>query len=118
MAAHAISTRPIYLQVRDALAERIAGGDWKPGQAIPNEGELAREFGVSPGTMRKALSLMESEHLITRQQGRGTYINDQASGALADRYCNIRGTDGGRAAGRIEAAEVEGAAANEMECLR
>ena len=47
--------RPLYLQLRDALAERIAGGDWKPGNAIPNESDLAREFGVSTGTMRKAL---------------------------------------------------------------
>jgi GntR family transcriptional regulator len=118
MAPNQFSTRPIYLQLRDAMAERIATGAWKPGQAIPNEGELAREFGVSPGTMRKALALMESEHLITRWQGRGTFINDQASGALADRYCNIRGTEGQPVSGRIEAAEVERAAANEVECLR
>ena len=51
-------TRPLYLQVRDALAARIAGGEWKPNSAIPNEGDLAREFGVSSGTMRKALDLM------------------------------------------------------------
>ena len=73
-----LSTRPIYLQLRDALAERIASGEWKPGSAIPNEGDLAREFGVSAGTMRKALSLLEDEHLITRRQGRGTYVNDPA----------------------------------------
>ena len=45
------STRPLYLQVRDALGERIAGGEWKPSTAIPNEGDLARQFGVSPGTI-------------------------------------------------------------------
>ena len=50
-----LSSRSLYLQVRDALAERIAKGAWRPGALIPNEGELAREFGVSPGTMRKAL---------------------------------------------------------------
>jgi GntR family transcriptional regulator len=118
MAASPLSTRPIYLQLRDAMAERIAKGAWKPGQAIPNEGELAREFGVSPGTMRKALSLMESERLITRRQGRGTFINHQASGALVNRYCNIHGTDGERAAGCIEAGEIEGTVANEAECRR
>jgi len=65
------STRPLYLQVRDALGERIAGGEWKPSTAIPNEGDLARQFGVSPGTMRKALDLLEAERLLTRRQGRG-----------------------------------------------
>jgi GntR family transcriptional regulator len=118
MAAKRFSTRPIYLRLRDAMAERIATGTWKPGQAIPNEGELAREFGVSAGTIRKALALMESERLVTRQQGRGTFVNDQAAGDLADRYCNLRGADGERAAGRIETAEIEEAAADALECQR
>lgn len=51
--------RALFLQVRDAFAERIASGDWKPGFALPNEGDLAREMGVSSGTVRKALELME-----------------------------------------------------------
>ena len=38
------SNRPLYLQLRDALAERIANGEWKPTAAIPNESDLAREF--------------------------------------------------------------------------
>ena len=112
------STRPIYLQLRDALAQRIAIGEWKPGAAIPNETELAREFGVSPGTMRKALSLMEGEHLITRRQGRGTFINDQASEELAGRFCNIRGADGQPILGRVQLGEITKAAASEVECLR
>ena len=96
------------MQLRDALAERIASGEWKPGSAIPNEGDLAREFGVSAGTMRKALSLLENEHLITRRQGRGTYVNDPAAEGLADRFCNIRGAEGKPIVGRFEASEVAG----------
>ncbi|HXE85900.1 MAG TPA: GntR family transcriptional regulator, partial [Hyphomicrobiaceae bacterium] len=45
--------------MRDMLAERIARREWKPGFVVPNEGELARELGVSAGTVRKALDLME-----------------------------------------------------------
>ena len=67
------STRPLYLQLHDAPTERVASGQWKPRQALPNEGELAREFDVSVGTMRKALDLMEAERLVTRRQGRGTF---------------------------------------------
>ena len=88
------STRPLYLQVRDALATRIAGGEWKPNAAIPNESDLAREFGVSSGTMRKALDLMEGERLLTRRQGRGTFVNDQSSEELAERFSNIHATGG------------------------
>jgi GntR family transcriptional regulator len=95
------STRPLYLQVQDALAERIATGEWKPNVALPNEADLAREFGVSPGTIRKALEMMESMRLLTRRQGRGTFVNDQASDELAVRYCNIRTIDGERVSGEV-----------------
>jgi GntR family transcriptional regulator len=54
------SNRPLYLQLRDTLAQRIANGEWKPTAAIPNESDLAREFGVGAGTMRKGY-LMEAE---------------------------------------------------------
>ena len=118
MGPSSFSTRPIYLQLRDALVERIATGAWKPGRAVPSEIDLAREFGVSPGTMRKALCRMESEHLLSRQQGRGTFVNDPLSNGLADRFCNIRGTDGKPVAGRLESAEITEAAANATECLR
>jgi GntR family transcriptional regulator len=47
------STKPLYLQLRDALAERISVGAWKPDAVIPNESDLAREFGVSAGPCAK-----------------------------------------------------------------
>jgi GntR family transcriptional regulator len=112
------STRPLYLQVRDALAERIAGGEWKPGTAIPNESDLARQFGVSPGTMRKALDLLEAEHLLTRRQGRGTFVNDQASEELAVRYSNIRGGGGDRVGGDVQLLSIAEGPVSESECLR
>lgn len=112
------STRPLYLQVRDALANRIATGEWKPSVAIPNEGDLAREFGVSAGTMRKALDLLETERLLTRRQGRGTFVNDQGSDELAVRYSNVRSPDGGRISGDITVTEVTEAQASQAECVR
>jgi GntR family transcriptional regulator len=112
------STRPLYLQVRDALAARIAMGEWKPNTAIPNEGDLAREFGVSSGTMRKALDLMEGERLLTRRQGRGTFVNDQASDELAERFSNIRTADGERVAADVHLLQVSQGPANQAECVR
>jgi len=112
------STRPLYLQVRDALAARIAMGEWKPNTAIPNEGDLAREFGVSSGTMRKALDMMESERLLTRRQGRGTFVNDQASDELAVRYSNIRTSDGERVTSETNVLQVSQGTANPAECAR
>jgi GntR family transcriptional regulator len=112
------SNRPLYLQLRDALADRIASGEWKPSASIPNESDLAREFGVSAGTMRKALDLMEAERLLTRRQGRGTFVNDQSSDELAARFSNIRGPDGKRLCGQVKSAEVAEGPANEVECTR
>ena len=86
--------RPLYLQVRDMLVERIMSGQWKPGAAIANEVELSRELGVSVGTIRKALDVMEQERLITRRQGRGTYVNDHTSDTLATRFNRLRSDDG------------------------
>ncbi|HEU4380841.1 MAG TPA: GntR family transcriptional regulator [Hyphomicrobiaceae bacterium] len=113
-----LAMKPIYQQLRDLLAERIAKGDWKPGAIIPNEGDLAREFGVSAGTMRKALSLLENEHLITRRQGRGTFINDPVAEGFADRFCSIRGANGKPMAGRVVASEITQASATATEAQR
>lgn len=113
-----LSTRPLYLQLRAALVERIATGEWGPGTAIPNESDLAREFGVSPGTIRKALHLMENEHLVTRRQGRGTFVNDQGSEELSIRFTNIRGADGERVSGEAKSAEITEAMADKAECER
>ena len=112
------STKPLYLQVRDALAERIATSEWKPGAAIANEGDLACEFGVSSGTMRKALDLLEEERLLTRRQGRGTFVNDQSSGDLAVRYSNIRTLAGEHVVGDVKYLEVSEAPVTEAECAR
>lgn len=112
------SRRPLYMQVRDALLDRISNGTWKPGMAIPNEQDLAREMGVSAGTMRKALDLLEAEHLVTRRQGRGTFINDQASERLVARFSNLRASDGRRILGHADDAHVVEGQANQMECER
>ena len=100
------STRPLYLQVKDMLIQRIAAGAWKPGAAIPNEIELSRELGISVGTVRKALDEMESERLISRRQGRGTFVIDQTSNEHAIRFSNIRDPDGIRIAGEIESCTI------------
>jgi GntR family transcriptional regulator len=109
------STRPLYLQVKDMLIQRIAVGSWKPGAAIPNEIELSRELGISVGTVRKALDEMESEHLISRRQGRGTFVIDQTSNEQAVRFNNIRDSDGIRIASDTASCTIAAAPANENE---
>jgi GntR family transcriptional regulator len=96
------SIEPLYLQVRNLLAQRIASGVWPPGSMLPNELELARELGVSSGTVRKALDSLESDRLVLRRQGRGTSVVDQASGEVATRFSNIRDGEGRRILGDLQ----------------
>ena len=67
-------TNPLYRQVQVALTRKLAAGDWKPGEAIPSETLLAQEFGVSIGTVRKAVDELVAGNILVRQQGRGTYV--------------------------------------------
>lgn len=66
--------QPLYAQVKALMTRRIAEGAWKPGMMIPNEFQLAAEYNVSQGTVRKALNALEAARLIVRRQGRGTYV--------------------------------------------
>jgi GntR family transcriptional regulator len=114
----AFSNRPLYLQVRDALAERIASGGLLPGSVIPSEGDLAREIGVSAGTVRKALQLMETDRLIVRRQGRGTFVSDPSSDELAARFARLHGPNGSHVRGQIKSAEIARGPASEPERTR
>jgi GntR family transcriptional regulator len=81
--------RPLYAKVRDQLIERIRSGAWKPGQLIPNEFEIAAEFGVSQGTARKAIEALASERLVLRRQGRGTFVVEHTPAHVMFRFFNI-----------------------------
>jgi GntR family transcriptional regulator len=70
----ALGFHPLYRQVRDVLVKRIVDGVWKPGEALPNEFDIAADLGVSQGTARKALDTLEVEKFILRRQGKGTFV--------------------------------------------
>jgi len=67
---------PLYVQIKKLLHENILSEKWATGMALPNEADLARSYGVSIGTMRKALQELESAGWISRRQGRGTFVTD------------------------------------------
>jgi GntR family transcriptional regulator len=74
-----LDRRPLYAQTEEILTRRIADGTWAPGALIPAEPDLAAELGVSPGTVRKALTTLERRRLIERRQGRGTFVATHTS---------------------------------------
>src|SRR5271168_4445206 len=66
--------RPLYQQIKTLITQSLDQGEWKPGEVIPSEIELARRFKVSQGTVRKAIDALAAENLLVRRQGRGTFV--------------------------------------------
>lgn len=65
---------PLYRQVKQRVIRNLIDETWKPGEMLPSEPRLAEAFGVSPGTVRRALDELVSENLLVRQQGKGTIV--------------------------------------------
>lgn len=65
---------PLYKQIKTLLVQRLHQGEWKPGEPIPSEQELASRFQVSQGTVRKAIDELAAENLLVRRQGKGTFV--------------------------------------------
>ena len=66
--------RPLYEQLRGPLLEGISQGRWKAGEAIPAEAALAADYGVSIGTVRKAVDALVAGGVLVRMQGKGTFV--------------------------------------------
>ena len=65
---------PLYRQIKGLILQALDAGEWRPGEAIPSETELAARFNVSQGTVRKAIDEMAAENLVVRRQGKGTFV--------------------------------------------
>src|SRR5579883_3183982 len=86
--------RPLYAQVRELIIGRMLRGDWRPGDILPSEGRLAAEFGVSQGTVRKALDEMAAQNLVVRRQGRGTFVARHSQNHALFHFFHIRDESG------------------------
>jgi GntR family transcriptional regulator len=80
-------------QLRQSLLQKIATGEWAPGTQVPNEIEIARDYGLSNGTVRKALASLENDKFILRQQGKGTFVLDPAGREVMRRFERFRSED-------------------------
>lgn len=85
---------PKYIQIADHLRNRIARGEWSPGDEVPSERQLAADWGVARPTATKALDVLRREGLLAGRQGAGTFVIEP--GALRrqaeDRYVRSRQT--------------------------
>jgi DNA-binding GntR family transcriptional regulator len=65
---------PLYIQIAESLIDRIESGELAPGEQLPAERELSEQLGVNRMTLRRALRVLESQGLVVRRHGVGTYI--------------------------------------------
>jgi GntR family transcriptional regulator len=65
---------PLYQQIKALITQSLQSGEWKPGELIPSEVELAGRYKVSQGTVRKAIDELSAENLVVRRQGKGTFV--------------------------------------------
>ncbi len=86
----------LYHQVKRGLVADIQSGKFQPGKALPNETELALRFGVSIGTLRRAVDELVADHVLLRQQGRGTFVGQQDNDRFMYQFFKIEGRDGTR----------------------
>ncbi len=80
---------PLYQQIKALMTKGLQQGEWRPGQAIPSEVELAARFKVSQGTVRKAVDELASENLLVRRQGKGTFVATHAEETVRFRFLRL-----------------------------
>lgn len=88
------SFSPLYRQIKSLLIAGLQGGEWKAGEGIPSEIELAQRYGVSQGTVRKAIDELAAENLLVRRQGRGTFVATHAEQQQQYRFLRLMPDEG------------------------
>ena len=89
------SFAPLYLQIKALLSKSLEDREWRPGEAIPSEIELARRYNVSQGTVRKAIDELAADNLVVRRQGKGTFVATHTEERTSlFRFLRIRRNDG------------------------
>ena len=85
MPLQTIDNRRLYRQIADQIAELIEGGEYRPGQRLPPERDLAKQLGVSRPSVREALIALEVEGYVEVRMGSGVYVADRRTTAGAAR---------------------------------
>ena len=89
---------PLYQQIKGLLMRSLTLGEWKAGEALPAETELAQRFKVSQGTVRKALDALTADGLLVRRQGKGTFVATHSEAQVQYRFLRLMPDHGPREA--------------------
>lgn len=75
---------PIYIQIVEQMRQQVANGELKPGDQLPTVRALAADLRVNFNTVARAYRMLDEAHIISTQQGRGTYILDESPPETAE----------------------------------
>lgn len=87
---------PLYQQIKGLILNSLRAGEWKPGESIPSETDLAVRYRVSQGTVRKAIDELAAENLLLRRQGKGTFVATHAEQQVQFRFLRLVPNSGAR----------------------
>ena len=80
---------PLYQQIKGLILQSLQSSEWKPGESIPSEMELAARYRVSQGTVRKAIDELATDNLLVRRQGKGTFVATHAEQHIQYRFLRL-----------------------------
>ena len=70
--------KSIYLQICDAICEKVLSGDLQPDTRIPSVREYGAEIGVNPNTVMRSYERMTNDGIIYNRRGIGYFISPEA----------------------------------------
>ncbi len=85
-----VAFSPLYQQIKGLILQSLQSGEWKPGQVIPSEIDLAARYHVSQGTVRKAIDELAADNLLVRRQGKGTFVATHAEHHAQYRFLRLQ----------------------------
>lgn len=88
--------RPLYEQIKVLITQSLIGGEWRPGEVIPSEIELAARYKVSQGTVRKAIDSLSAENILIRRQGKGTFVATHNADVIKLRFLRLTSISGNK----------------------
>lgn len=104
---------PLYKEVEREIMQCLAGGEWKPGDRLPSEPELAERFGVAVFTIRAGIQKLVDSGILLRRQGKGTFVALHRARPLRNQFLRIFSNDGLKASWDRELISVTKARASD-----
>jgi GntR family transcriptional regulator len=100
------SQQPVYAQLAERLRQQISAGGLRPGDQLPSEAMLVREYGVSPMTVRRAIQLLADQDVVSTAQGRGTFVKAVQLGSATFDLRDLQNLFGNDAATEVKLVEA------------